>query len=228
MIDANNWILTLVDKLKITFKETLLFVGLQGSYQRGEATENSDIDIMVVLENLGTDELATYKRIISDMPYNEKACGFISGKKELLSWPKFEIFQLAHETKPYYGELKNLIPEIKQKDIIDSIRISASGIYHAACHSYLYDDKDKSIISLKEFYKGAFFLLQMLYYIHKGIYVHTKKELFPLLCDLNKEILSISLQWNNNIVQNKDNLNFFYDKIIKWTSNILIHDFKTN
>ncbi|MBQ9141799.1 MAG: nucleotidyltransferase domain-containing protein [Lachnospiraceae bacterium] len=36
-----------MDSTKDEFGDRLLYVGLQGSYLRGEATESSDIDIMV-------------------------------------------------------------------------------------------------------------------------------------------------------------------------------------
>ncbi len=34
-------------------------MGLQGSWRRGEATEHSDIDVVVVLETFGTEQMRT-------------------------------------------------------------------------------------------------------------------------------------------------------------------------
>ena len=53
MINADKWMTELTEKLKIHFKNRLLFAGLQGSYRRQEAHENSDID--AVAEVLGGD-----------------------------------------------------------------------------------------------------------------------------------------------------------------------------
>ena len=39
MIDINNWMNIFLQKLEETFGERVWFVGLQGSYGRGEATE---------------------------------------------------------------------------------------------------------------------------------------------------------------------------------------------
>ena len=61
---------------------------MQGSYNRGEATPKSDIDLIVILETITFENLKTYKNIINSMPYKEKACGFISGKKEIQNWSK--------------------------------------------------------------------------------------------------------------------------------------------
>ena len=50
----------LVQLLRQQFGEQLLYVGLQGSCRRGEATENSDIDAVVVLEELSIPHLQQY------------------------------------------------------------------------------------------------------------------------------------------------------------------------
>lgn len=47
----------LVQLLRQQFGEQLLYVGLQGSCRRGEATKNSDIDAVVVLEELSIPHL---------------------------------------------------------------------------------------------------------------------------------------------------------------------------
>ena len=52
MFDVDRYISDLLLRLKDQYSERLLYVGLQGSYLRGEAKESSDIDIMVVVESL--------------------------------------------------------------------------------------------------------------------------------------------------------------------------------
>ena len=46
--DAHEWCAEFLRKLKEVFGEGLVFAGLQGSRGRGEATEESDIDLVVV------------------------------------------------------------------------------------------------------------------------------------------------------------------------------------
>ena len=53
MLDINAWIQNFLQTLNNTFGARVWFVGLQGSYGRGEATENSDIDVVVILDELG-------------------------------------------------------------------------------------------------------------------------------------------------------------------------------
>jgi len=57
MISIDHWMTDLTAKLKEAFSDRLLFVGLQGSYRRGEANENSDIDAVVILDVLSMDAL---------------------------------------------------------------------------------------------------------------------------------------------------------------------------
>ena len=128
---------------------------MQGSYNRGEATPKSDIDLIVILETITFENLKTYKNIINSMPYKEKACGFISGKKEIQNWSKSDLFQFYYDTKPLYGKLSEIIAPPSQKDIERAVKSGFETIYHSASHSYLHSQNPKSdLISL---YKMAFF-----------------------------------------------------------------------
>lgn len=52
------------DKLKKEFGDRLVFVGLQGSRARGEAREDSDIDLVVLLNHIDASNLERYRTII--------------------------------------------------------------------------------------------------------------------------------------------------------------------
>ena len=105
--DVDIWLDTTIEKLQEKFSQNLLFVGLQGSYNRGEATDFSDIDLIVILENLTFEDLKRYRLIIDSLPHKEKACGFISGKNELQKWSKADMFQFYYDTKSLYGKLED-------------------------------------------------------------------------------------------------------------------------
>lgn len=49
--------------LKRQFGSRLLYVGLQGSYLRGEATDSSDIDIMTMIDGLSVYDLNVYRKV---------------------------------------------------------------------------------------------------------------------------------------------------------------------
>ena len=61
MVNIESYISRLRELLQARFGGRLLYVGLQGSYLRGEATDDSDIDIMVILDKLNVADLDAYR-----------------------------------------------------------------------------------------------------------------------------------------------------------------------
>ncbi len=215
--NIDNWLSSITAKLKEEFNEELLFIGLQGSYNRGEATPQSDIDLIVILETLDFQNLTKYKNILNNMPYKEKACGFISGKKEIQNWSKSDLFQFYYDTKPLYGKLSEIIEPPEIEDIKKAVKSSCETIYHSASHSYLHSQNARS--DLISIYKMSFFVLQAKYFINNKKYISTKRELINLIYGEDKSILEICM--NNNEINNKsiDELDSYYSKIIEWSQN---------
>ena len=101
MFNIEQYINDLISACKGEFGNRMLYVGLQGSYLRGEATESSDIDIMSVIDGLSVADLDSYRNILKSIGYFDKSCGFICGKNDLLNWNPLEICHLLHTTKDY-------------------------------------------------------------------------------------------------------------------------------
>ena len=76
------------------FPDRLVCLGLQGSYARDEATEKSDIDLVVILDRVAAADLLVYRDILNQLPEREKSCGFFSGKGELMAWDRGELFRI--------------------------------------------------------------------------------------------------------------------------------------
>ena len=193
MVDLKVWMGELAEKLTGRFGDRLLFLGLQGSYGRGEAGEDSDIDVVTVLDRVELADLDEYRAAVRGMPEGEKACGFLCGAAELKSWPKYDLCQLARDVRAYRGELGPLLPPLGREDLAQAAAIGASGIYHAAVHTYLYAPKDNWPGFLKEAHKGAFFTLRALYELRTGESVRAKRNLLPRLSGDEREILAYSL-----------------------------------
>ncbi len=117
MLDIEKWMARLTGELLERFGSRLLFLGLQGSYGRGEAGEDSDIDVVTVLDRVGRSDLDAYRAIVSAMPEGEKACGFLCGADGLKSWPRYDLYQLAGDTRAYHGELAPLLPALGRNDL---------------------------------------------------------------------------------------------------------------
>jgi len=197
MINVEDYITNLTAHLRSHFGDRLLYVGLQGSYLRGEATENSDIDIMVVLDRLTVSDLDHYRSIIQSLAHCEKSCGFICSGADLANWNPLEICLLLNTTKDYYGVLHQLVPAYTECDIRNFIKLSLNNLYHEICHRYIHADSVKNTVKLPFSYKGVFFILQNWYYLVHGKYIATKTELLPLLEGKNHAVLKRAIELNN-------------------------------
>lgn len=214
-LSIEDWMKDLTEKLKRQFGQRLLFVGLQGSYQRGEATADSDIDAVVLLDTLSFQDLSLYRDIIQHMPHSKLACGFISGKAEIQHWPSYDLFQFIHDTRAYYGSLEEIVGDVDQY-AADALRVGAANLYHAACHSYLFDPLPSE--SLPGLCKGIFFLLQAHYFLLSGRYVSTKENLFPLLDGPDREMLSLCIHRHTLPSRTQEEIDHAYEMLIHWCS----------
>ncbi len=219
MTDFNfqNWLDEIQAKIKSEFKERLLFLGCQGSYVRGEATGSSDVDMVVILDRVTLDELKAYKNIVKSMPYPEKACGFISGKSEIENWSKADLFQFVYDTKPIYGSLNDFIAPLTSDDVKAAVKSGAQNLYHAACHSFLYDADIKQ--SLAMLYKMTFFIVQAEYFLQTNEYVPTKIKLIEKLDAENRQILKTCMEKDSIPDLGDVEVEKLYSNLIQWCSN---------
>ena len=190
MVDIENWMNDLAGKLTEQFGPRLLFLGLQGSYGRGEATEDSDIDVVTVLNRVELADLAAYRDVVRQMPEGEKACGFLCGAAELKSWPKFDLLSLVRDTRAIYGSLDGLTPSMGREELAHGVTVGASGLYHAAVHTYLYAPQEDWHGFLQAAGKSSFFVLRALYELRTGERVHTRRELEDWLTGDERAVLA--------------------------------------
>lgn len=181
MFRLEKYLNDLLTLLKEEFDNRLLYVGLQGSYFRNEADENSDIDIMVIIDEMTVRDLDNYRDILISVGYFEKSCGFICGKSEMANWSPLEVCQLLHTTKDLYGKLADFVPTYTVEDEKNFIKLSLGNLFHELCHRYIHSDREKNITRLPLSYKSVFFIIQNMYYIDNGIIIATKEELIKHL-----------------------------------------------
>lgn len=212
MFNLEDWLEEITGQIKKRFGKRVVFIGLQGSYKRGEATAASDVDVVVILDELRIEDLKAYREIVRSMPDYEKACGFISGRAELQNWSKSDLFQFYFETESLYGDLTELIAPPEKDDIRRTVKLSAEALYHAACHSFVFDENPAETLS--SLYKMTFFILQAEYYLKNNVYISTKKELLTSLTGADYEILQTCI--NMNLVEN--GIDEMYERLINWCS----------
>lgn len=194
MIDITTWMNNFLQELKETFKDRLWFVGLQGSYGRGEATETSDIDVVVILDELCASDIQTYNTMLDTLPHRELICGFLSGKNEILNWEPSDLFQFYYDTTPIIGSLNELLPTIDETAITRAIKIGTCNIFHGCVHNMLYDMSDEI---LKGLYKSASFIVQAIVFKETGNYIRRQEELLKFACPAEKQIIDTFLSLKN-------------------------------
>ena len=180
-------------------------MGLQGSYLRGEATETSDIDIMVVIRDMMPTDLDAYRYSIQTMPDVENSCGFICGADELKHWNPLEICHLLHTTRDFYGHLHSLVPTYTAQDVRAYVQLSLGNLYHELCHRYVHAGREENVDALPGTYKAVFFILQNLHYLRTGDFIGTKAELLPALSGLDRQVLETAAVLRENPHYDFDN-----------------------
>ena len=194
MIDIKTWTEVFLKALNQTFENRVWFVGLQGSYGRGEATETSDIDIVVILDELSAMDIHTYNTMLDALPHRELICGFLSGKDEILNWEPSDLFQFYYDTKAIKGSLDELLPLIDDTAINRAIKMGVCNIFHGCVHNMLYE-KSKEI--LKGLYKSASFVVQAIAFKKTGKYITRQMELSQIVSPEEKTIVDIFANLKN-------------------------------
>ena len=194
MIDITAWMDGFLKALNDTFGNRVWFVGLQGSYGRGDATETSDIDVVVILDELSALDIQAYNAMLDSLPHRELICGFLSGKDELLHWEPSDLFQFYYDTTPIKGSLDELLTVIDEAAVGRAIKIGACNIYHGCVHNMLHE---KSEDILRGLYKSASFVVQAIAFKRTGKYIKHQKKLLGVVSADERKIVDTFLKLKN-------------------------------
>lgn len=194
MVDMKDWIIQFLSALDGCFGDRIWFVGLQGSRGRGEGTETSDIDMVVILDELRVTDIGAYSAMLDRLPHRELSCGFLSGRAEICAWEPSDLFQLYFDTTPIRGSLDELLTLLDGAAVDRAIRIGACNIYHGCVHNMVHG---KSEEVLRGLYKGASFVAQAMVYRNTGRYVRHLRELRGILSTNDQKVVDIFLYLKN-------------------------------
>ena len=185
MIDITVWMQNFLQTLNENFRDRVWFVGLQGSYGRGEATETSDIDVVVILDELSAMDIQTYNKMLDTLSHRELICGFLSGKDDIMHWEPSDLFQFCYDTTPIKGSLDEVMAVVDENVINRAIKIGACNIFHGCVHNMLHE---KSEDILRGLYKSASFVVQAIVFKQTGNYIKHQEELLTV-ATLNEQVI---------------------------------------
>ena len=215
MIDITTWLQNFLLTLNEAFGNRGWFVGLQGSYGRGEATETSDIDIVVILDELSAKDIQTYNTMWDTLPHRELICGFLSGKDEIMNWEPSDLFQFYHDTTPIKGSLDEVLAVIDESDVNRAIKIGACNIFHGCVHNMLYE---KSEDILRGLYKSASFVVQAIVFKQTGIYIKHQKEMLSVAFPDERVIVDTFLNLKKG---GAVNFNLMSETLFAWSKKLI-------
>lgn len=220
-MDIDAWIDDLINQLRIGFEERLMLIGLQGSRARDEQREDSDIDVVVIIEGLNIDDLTACRSTIQRMPHAELACGFIGSPDVLAAWPRHDVFNLVNDTTVKYGSFDFIDTKFTVEDAKLAADVCASEIYHALCHTTVFES-NMFLNVLRGCLKSVFFGIRAKYFTQTGDFVNSRTQLSNLASSNEKKLLKA---YNEDIQMDDQEL---ASRLFRWASNELternIHD----
>ena len=194
MIDITVWMQNFLQTLNENFRDRVWFVGLQGSYGRGEATETSDIDVVVILDELSAMDIQTYNKMLDTLPHRELICGFLSGKDDIMNWEPSDLFQFCYDTTPIKGSLDEVMAVVDGNAVNRAIKIGACNIFHGCIHNMLHE---KSEDILRGLYKSASFVVQAIVFKQTGKYISHQKDMLKIVSPDERVIVETFLNLKN-------------------------------
>ena len=215
-MDIKEWLAQFQEKLKCCFGDRLCFFGLQGSFGRGEPTDTSDIDVVVILDQVSFVDLQRYREMLDRLEFRERICGFVAGEGELIHWEKSDLIQLFLDTKPIIGSLKHLHSLFSDEDIRRAVLTGAGNLYHACSHNFLHKQDWDVLVGL---YKAARFTVRMKYLWETGSYVSTMQLLKEKMSGPDRQILELAA----GIAEESSDVEFNYysQKLLEWSSHTI-------
>ena len=222
MIDITAWMKDFLKSLNETFANRVWFVGLQGSYGRGEATETSDIDVVVILDELSAMDIQTYNDMLDTLSHRDLICGFLSGKSEVLNWEPSDLFQFCHDTTPIQGSLDEVMAVIDESVVNRAIKIGTCNIFHGCVHNMLYE---KSEDILRGLYKSASFVVQAIVFKQTGNYIIHQKDLLQVVSFDERVIVETFLNLKNG---GTVEFNLMSETLFAWSKKWIAEKNETN
>jgi len=217
---VDSWLAEFVERLRVAFGERLLFVGHHGSWARGDATPDSDIDTMVILDDLAPQDLGAYRAVIDAMPDGGRlASGLLNSVAEMRARPRFGLLQYFHGCNVLHGGLDGIVEAPTARDLIEAVRSSAANNLLSARHYLLYPhDLRERVARLRYPFKECVFALQAWLLARQGRYYGRKDELLDALADADdREVLRVVRDWGQLGQDRQARPRYYVELLERWS-----------
>ena len=184
--DVNTWLELFLSRLRERFGERVVFVAHHGSWARGEAHEDSDIDAFVILDRVDDETLAEYREVMESLPYTQEhmVSTFMGSAVELRAWPRHQQVECWYGCRTLHGNLADLVDPPTDADCIEDVSYKAAEALHMARHYLLHPhDMTGRARQLKYPFKECVYALQSWLLLTTGVRYDRKDELLAELDD---------------------------------------------
>ena len=186
-----------VNVLKKTYGKNLVFIIHHGSWATGEASSNSDIDSLVMLEKITKKELAKLRDILNQKEF-EKFTVLLFSRLDMNNFIPFARHQFHYGAKILYGRCS--LPEPTREEMLIEIKKIADEVGFWSKFLFTHQKQAENIVR-KMYWRFKEAIIALKVYVHwkTGEFPITKKRLKRLLHDpKDKEIVEIIENWEKN------------------------------
>jgi predicted nucleotidyltransferase len=183
--------------MKKTCGKNLVFIIHHGSWATGEATSDSDVDSLVMLEKITKSELAKLRNILNKKEF-EKFTVLLFSRLDMDNFIPFSRQQFHYGAKVLYGKCP--LPEPTRDEMLIEIRKVADEVGFWSKYLYTHQKQAENIVR-KMYWRFKEAIIGLKVYVHwkTGEFPVTKKRLKELLNDpKDKEIVTIIENWDKN------------------------------
>ncbi|HJN14492.1 MAG TPA: nucleotidyltransferase domain-containing protein [Armatimonadota bacterium] len=197
--DVDSWLEEFHQRVLECFGERLIFLAHHGSWARGEARPDSDIDAFVIVDHVDDETLLAYRKLIDAMPLTNEhmVSTFFGSTPELSVWPRHEQIQCWFGCKILHGDLADLVEPPTDGDFITDVRLKASDNLHMARHYLLHPhDMTGRMRQLAYPFKEACYAMQSWMHLTTGIRYDSKLAMLDALEDeTDREVVLAVRNW---------------------------------
>lgn len=221
---VDMWLMDFLGELQKHFGKRIVFVANHGSWARGEARPESDIDCIVVLNEISDDDLTVFRSIMNSMPdAHALGSGLFLSVEELKHTPRFSLIQFFYGCNVLLGSLDGIVESPGKDDLLFDIRLKANENLHHARHYLLFPhDLPRVVHRLIYPFKNCFYALQSWILLTTGKFILRKDDIIQLLDDdVDKEAVRIARDWHKDTEDRTTRPEYYIIILEQWSRGMI-------